>query len=263
MKLLAFHGKKQSGKDTSVKIILGEVLKRIYNLPYYYVNSEQGNPHYGELFVPALVNGETLDCVFNVKAGNQNPQVAANIKIYSFADELKNTVCMKLLGLTHEQCWGTDEQKNTPTKYKWEDMPCVITDYNFWFHTNDEYTKNLVYHEPGVMSAREVMQFVGTKLFRKMYSNVWVDATINNVLGDASQIALINDCRFPNEGDAIQAAGGKVIKLRRNEDSSDKDESETAMDNWGKFDWVMDNRNMTIDEQGAALLEKLIEWGWE
>jgi hypothetical protein len=43
------------------------------------------------------------------------------------------------------------------------------------------------------------MQFVGTDFFRKMKTNVWVDATINKIKKEKPKIALITDFIFPNE----------------------------------------------------------------
>ena len=47
-------------------------------------------------------------------------------KIYSFADALKEKVCIDVMGLSKEQCYGTDEQKNTLTGYRWENLPQEI-----------------------------------------------------------------------------------------------------------------------------------------
>ena len=64
------------------------------------------------------------------------------------------------------------------------------------------------------MTAREVMQYVGTDFFRKIYPDVWVDSTIRKIESEAPDLAVIVDCRFPNETKGVKEAGGKVIKLR-------------------------------------------------
>ena len=66
------------------------------------------------------------------------------------------------------------------------------------------------------MTAREVMQYVGTDVFRKIQHDVWAGATIKKIDLEKPDLAVIADCRFPNEVDAIQKAGGLVIKLNRN-----------------------------------------------
>jgi hypothetical protein len=116
------------------------------------------------------------------------------------------------------------------------------------------------------MTAREVMQFVGTDIFRNIYSNVWVDATIRKIQEETPELALICDCRFPNEVSGIQDAGGKVIRLTRNSGSDDCHSSETALDeanyDWSNFDAVIDNAGMSLAEQNKAVYDLLAEWGW-
>ena len=164
------------------------------------------------------------------------------VKIYSFADSLKQDVCIDLLGLTYEQCYGTDDQKNSFTNLNWKNMPCKPG------HSLTSY---------GEMTAREVMQYVGTDIFRKMYNNVWVDATINRINRENTGVALICDCRFPNEVEGVQKAGGTVIRQTRTPFPEDSHYSETALDpenfDWSKFDTILDNQNMNIDEQCIAV----------
>ena len=148
---------------------------------------------------------------------------------------------MDILGLSYEQCYGTDENKNTMT--------------------------DIVSPETGKRAtAREVMQFVGTDFFRSIYPNVWVDATIRKIKEESPELAIICDCRFPNEVDGIKKAGGKTIRLTRNDESPDVHESETALDkdnfDWDKFDLILDNKNIEIQEQNKLLYKKLKNWGW-
>lgn len=146
-------------------------------------------------------------------------------KIYNFADPLKQDICINILGLSHEQCYGSDLDKNTLTHIQW----------------GGHY-----------LTAREVMQVVGTDILRTMYNNVWVNATINKIMREHLDWAIIADCRFPNEVESIKSAGGLVIKLNRNPYNSDH-ASEIALDanNYpqSNFDLVLNNNIMTIDEQ--------------
>lgn len=154
-------------------------------------------------------------------------------KIYNFADPLKKDICMNILGLTYDQCYGSDMDKNTATHIFWEGK---------------------------YLTAREVMQVVGTDLFRSMYNNVWVDATIKKILTEKLDLAIIADCRFPNEVKAVKEAGGVVIKLNRNPHNSNH-ASETALDpeNYdGKdFDLILPNDHFTINEQISAIFNFL------
>lgn len=153
-----------------------------------------------------------------------------SVKIYNFADPLKRDICMNILGLSYSQCYGDDIDKNTLTDIQWNDQK---------------------------LTAREVMQFVGTDIFRKMKNNVWADATINKIIAEKSSLAIIADCRFPNEVEAIKSVGGVVIKLSRNPYNSNHS-SETALDenNYSikNFDLVVHNDNITIQDQNKIIL---------
>jgi hypothetical protein len=160
-------------------------------------------------------------------------------KVYNFADPLKRTVCMDVLGLTYTQCYGDDAAKNTLTECK-------------------RHGKN--------MTAREVMQYVGTDIFRTIKNDVWSAATIGRIEKDSPFLALVADCRFPNEVECIKNAGGVVVKLERNVYNSNH-ASETALDHTyfsiDNFDLVIDNTNKTVQETLNELdnfltLEKLL-----
>ena len=56
-------------------------------------------------------------------------------KEFSFAYLLKKMICMDYLGLSEEQCFGSDETKNSFTKYHWGNLPKNINeDNNFFFY---------------------------------------------------------------------------------------------------------------------------------
>lgn len=181
MKIIAFSGRKQSGKSTS-----GEFLNRINK----------------------------------------------NVKIYAFADRLKKDICIDILGMNYDQCYGSDELKNTPTNINWQGKK---------------------------LTAREVMEVVGTDIFRSLKKDVWVSSTINLIKKEKPEIACIVDVRFPDEVDAIHNIGGTVIRLTRDPFNS-KNSIECALDasnyNWKNFDFILDNSN--IDEnQKNNILEKM------
>ena len=69
-------------------------------------------------------------------------------------------------------------------------------------------------------------------------------------------LALIADCRFPNEVEAVKNAGGLVIKLNRNLYNSSH-ESETALDedryDQSNFDFVIDNKDLSIEDKNELI----------
>ena len=278
MKLLGISGRKTSGKNTLFNHLLGiELLKLAV------VREKMAIMDDGALFVSDFFGDTEYAGVFDITRNNEamtefkNEYVYPYIKNYSFADSLKQDVCIGLLGLTHEQCYGTDNDKNTKTKLQWEDMPGITTDKGFVDMLNTREVKArlgnkympilnsyITYHEAGHMTAREVMQYVGTDLFRRMYSDVWVNSTINRIKKEGSLFSVITDVRFPEELEAIKNIGGKVIRLTRG--ICDGHESETALDadkyDWNNFDAIIDNKDATIGQQNHMVLQMLEEWGW-
>ena len=108
-------------------------------------------------------SGKTTACEFVQNIFAQ--MVQKNSSIYNFADPLKK-MCIEIFGLTHDQCYGSDDNKNELVNCLWPD-------------TGKE------------MTAREVMQYVGTNVFRKMQHNVWADATIRRIQDEGLPLALI------------------------------------------------------------------------
>ena len=193
------------------------------------------------------------------------PMLSGTVKQYNFADGLKNFL-IDVMGLRHEQVWGTDEQKNTKTTYLWENLPEFIRWENGgrWV---DYGGKDLVQQLPlfeksmghndfsieklywnlklssvkpanlrsGPMTGREVMQVMGTDICRRMFSqHIWVHATFRAIAKDNVDFAVIPDLRFPSELQGVQQHNGLVVRLTRNVMADDEHPSETALDN---YDW--------------------------
>lgn len=89
-----------------------------------------------------------------------------------------------------------------------------------------------------------LLQMVGTDLYRRQDSNIWVRVLMDTIAEQQPEVAIITDVRFPNEADEIVARGGRLVKVeRRNTDGSlwvatDRDPnhpSEIALTNY-RFD---------------------------
>ena len=157
-------------------------------------------------------------------------------KIYSFADPLKQDICINILGLTYDQCYGSDDNKNTMTDLWWDGVQ---------------------------LTAREAMEIIGTKIFRALKTNVWVDATINKIKKENVDLAIISDCRFPNEVGAVKNSGGLNIRLELDPFHSDAI-SENSLDqdvyDWSNFDLIIKNSKMTIEEKNKEILRFLYDY---
>lgn len=245
-KIIAVAGKKQSGKTTSLNFIHGQILKKNLVIENFEIDDV------GRLVVTGLFRDEEGSLVkgmgvLDLNQKSQEFEAYASQKIwplvkgYNFADTLKD-ICMATLGLTFEQCYGSDNEKNSLTELRWEDMP-----------DNPD--------RKGFMTAREVLQFVGTDVFRKMRQNVWVDSVLDQIEAEQPGVAVIGDCRYVNEVEAVKSRGGYVVRLLRNNESKDTHRSENDLDNFTGYDCVIDNRNLSIAESNDLLLKFLYQVG--
>jgi hypothetical protein len=229
VKIIGISGKKQSGKNTAANYIHGIILKSKNIIEDFEVNKQ------GQLIIKTAVDGDEEYGVLDITRKDNNFVEYAHhnlwpyVKLYSFADGLKN-LCIQFFGLSFAQTYGTDVEKNTLSKIKWEDTP---TWQNSSLNTNR-----------GLMTSRELLQYFGTDIMRQMYTNIWVDHAINTIEREQSELAILADVRFPNEVEAVKKAGGKVIRLTR-ECKNDEHSSECALDedryDWKNFDFIVDN----------------------
>ena len=242
--IIAFAGAKQSGKTTSVNFLHGHEMKSHNFIKEFFIDEA------GRL----VVNAKYLDDndkefesmgVFDVFQESQTFADYASstfwpfVKAYNFADPLKR-LCISLFGLDREQCYGTDEQKNSLTDILWD---------------------NVSQDSSGRMTAREFMQFFGTNICRKIKDDVWVSLCIKQIKDENPNLALIGDCRFKNEIDAVHEAGGKVIYFTRKSESSDGHDSEKASEYKDHYDCIIDNTNTSVEEQNKLVLEQIQAWG--
>ena len=95
------------------------------------------------------------------------------------------------------------------------------------------------------LTPRWVLQQWGTNVLRSSFhDDIWI-ASLENKLRNTTDDVVITDCRFPNEIQAIKAAGGKVIRIVRG-----------AEPNWYKAA-VAYNRGPDGNSEWALSLNKL------
>tara|TARA_R110000851_G_scaffold178869_2_gene325821 strand:- start:387 stop:1232 length:846 start_codon:yes stop_codon:yes gene_type:complete len=249
-RILGFAGHKQSGKTTCCNFLHGYQLRAQRTIDDFAITDE------GKLVIDTdmvLPDGQEQKSkgLLDVKRSDlEFAEWAAYsmwpyIKHYSFSDPLKQ-ISIGLFGLTQEQCYGTDGQKNTLTNVRWGDIPGITAPKN---------------KKRKKMTAREFLQYFGTEVCRKIKEDVWSQRCIEDIQNENPLIAVIDDCRFMNEVDAIQNAEGKIIKLTRSA-HEDSHSSECALDDWENYDAIIDNKNMTINETCVEIIKLLTEWGW-
>jgi hypothetical protein len=241
--IIGISGKKQSGKDTIANIIMYQS---------WVEKSKQGS---------ALGLTE-----FNPDVKYQN---RSGWKVVRFADKLKDMVCL-LLGCSREDL-EKEEFKNSPLGEEWRVYYLSRKNkISQWSRLGTkEYIENRCKAFKGEMEVRStlytprmVLQILGTDLFRKeFHPDVWVNATMaaykpltfeypesyikeNPDKPATEQVFpgwIIPDVRFPNEANAIKERGGILIRVERDGVKRDSHESETALDNYGGFDYVFRN----------------------
>ena len=198
--ILSFSGRKQSGKSTSADYIISLITQT------------------------------------DIKIRENRHELNMSYKIYSFADPLKQDICINILGLTYDQCYGSDDDKNTMTDLWWDGVQ---------------------------LTARQAMEIIGTKIFRALKTNVWVDATINKIKKENVDLAIISDCRFPNEVEAVKNSGGLNIRLDLDPFHANSI-SENSLDqnvyDWSNFDIIIKNSKMTIEEKNKEILRFLYDY---
>lgn len=271
-KIIAVNGKKQSGKTTLSNYLHGHEMKRHDIIEKFLVSPE------GKLVVNSTFhddNGKEFEEMGVLELDQQTEefyQYASRriwplIRAYNFADPLKE-MCVMLFNIPPECVYGTNEEKNRIQEHlRWENMPGVISDVrwsilegslNPLINTQPEEFGFLV--KEGPMTARQFMQFMGTDVMRKIYEPIWVENCFRRIEEDSPEIAVIGDCRFINEIQAVQKAGGKVIKLTRSL-YENTHQSEIDADNYDGFDGVIDNQNMSIEESCDSFKKILVGLG--
>ena len=238
--IIGFAGKKQSGKDTACNFILATKIAEL-GISRAARLAKDGTLELTDIF-DDKVNGKEwfpFDSPYVDVANLFENELGKYIRLYSFADKLKR-LSIDLLGLKEEWVFGTDKQKNTKTHLKWERFSDTKT---------------------GAMTAREVLQHVGTDIFRSMHENVWIDSCFRQIEGDSPELALISDVRFKNEIEGVQELGGFVIGLTRGSakrKKKDNHSSETEIEeSLGLCDAVIDNVDMSIPQQNEAIYEAI------
>ena len=113
------------------------------------------------------------------------------------------------------------------------------------------------------LTGRDILQKIGESFRKEISPDIWVNSLFSRYdklnyrthSGDTIKPNLIiTDVRMPNEAQAIKDRGGILIKVDRETGYKDNHISETALDNYNGWDYVIDN-NGTLEE----LIDKVKE----
>jgi len=265
-KILVLAGRKQSGKSTAAKFVLGYYItqlqrKGISYLPNKFTIDETN----GDLVISTPINPSLIDQIerwhiLDLKTDDYDTQtwlsdcVYPHIKIYSFADMLKAVLSI-VFGIPDELMNGTDKDKMTPTHIKWKNFGSFLPSKTISdLKALNQYDK--------AMTVRDVMQFFGTNVCRKIYDPCWIESCYKRIEMEQPEIAVIDDCRFRSEVMASKKKNARIVKLCRKVDN-DKHKSETEIDKMhhNNFDLIIP-AEATIKEKNQLILDKMYEWEW-
>lgn len=111
---------------------------------------------------------------------------------------------------------------------------CDISSFEDEAFKENELPKTWMSNFPGIKTYREALQYIGTNMFREMFhKNMWVICALSTY--EENKNWFVTDVRFPNEKEAIEKLGGKVIRIDTNKVSVDEHLSETSLDD-AEFD---------------------------
>jgi hypothetical protein len=171
---------------------------------------------------------------------------SSKVHVVHFADALKDA-CVAIFGIDRQDM-ETEEGKKKLTDVAWPistmvEMPGCEIRYVWSPETDSRF-----------MNVREVLQFVGTDLFRNQIDpDVWVKSIFRRKYGE-DDLVIIADARFPNEC-AFAKKNGLLVKVERdNGQGGDMHISERALDNYTDYDFVIDNNYDLV-----ALKQKWVE----
>ena len=144
---------------------------------------------------------------------------------------------------------------------------------------NDQEFKKTNLSSDWGMTVRELLQKVGTDGLRNnVHENIWINSLYADYLpkgfssmeeylkslqpGDFVKMDLPNwviaDVRFPNEATAVKEKGGILVRINRDLDITSDHASETSLDDWEKWDYVVDNNGSKADlwQQAVSIIRK-------
>lgn len=268
--IIGIAGKKGVGKDLVGKII------------QYLIEENEVKKEYKDR-IPNIKLDYTIEDFITGKAPKYFLNKSSyDWRIVKFADKLKDIVCL-LIGCTREQL-EDPVLKETELGKEWWYFKGRNGSLIPYSKDSKRSNEDLIKPNP-----RMLLQQIGTNLFRnQLHPQVWVNATMANYKskyeeedgfthfrGHESEVLMkedpiweagnfpnwiITDVRFKNEANAVKERGGITIRINRNtkscpyENLEEEHISETALDNYQEFDYIIDN-NSTIEE----LIEKVKE----
>ena len=256
LKLVGLRGTSCAGKNTLSNYIHGLYLKKIGFTSEFRINASCGleikleislpNGGFKYEWKPFEVDIQHFD--FRIWASIGDNSLWTYVRSDCLARPLKD-FCINVLGLTVGQVYGND--KASPTQFRFKDIAFFLD--SKWFDSTE--TDGGLEQQ---LTARDIMEYVGTKLIRRMYPDAFIDSLLRRVEANPSPLTLITDVRRANESKKILEAGGKIVHLTRgnpqNISESDINNVEPSV--------VLDNSSLTIEQSCEQFEQMLRNWDY-
>ena len=114
---------------------------------------------------------------------------------------------------------------------------------------------------------REILQTIGTTARDCGDENVWVNSLFGcdneKIMGEftwATDYWIIDDVRFPNEAQRILDCNGKLIRINRPDSDDNKHIIENSLNDWDKWDLVIENDQSTKKKRNKELTKTVKEF---
>jgi hypothetical protein len=252
MSIIGLSSKAQNGKDTVAKIIQYLV----------YDKEMKSTSRAGCYYYPTNIFIDELKSVKNLFENS-------TWQIKKFAYALKQ-ICSILTGIPLND-FEKEEIKNSywnPSNgkvFKFEEIPnssIVIASIDEYKHQILENKLDDIY-----ILIRLILQYEGTDIGRVYRgNNCWVNALMSQYKSDDSKKEIypnwiVTDVRFENEANAIKKRNGILIRINRDNYNNNVPEhlSETALDNYDKFDYVINNETNNFEKLINDVKEILVK----
>lgn len=256
--IIGFAGKKQSGKDTSCNFILMIKMIELGVCKNARLNND-GKIEVSDIFGQRRDNEDYFEfSKKHVDIDRVMDAISGEVKIYYLADPLKR-IAIDIFGLPEDKVYGTDGDKNELTHLLWENMPVAKSQFDQEYDSGSSLNTETRYRA-GPMTIREFLQYLGSDVFRKIYSKVWLDTLFRRIKKDNPRLALIGDVRFDNEIEGCISEEAFVLGLTKDKfKSADTHASENV--NLKLCSKIIDNEKLNIAEQNKEIYFALKELG--
>lgn len=174
-------------------------------------------------------------------------------EVLNFADPLKEIAAM-LLDIPLEWCYSQEQKEKPRSLHLYaEDIALLLN--------QDGYEMPASLQGPAIFqfnSLRQVLQFVGTEIYREADKDFWINKLLNKL--EPGKNYCIGDSRFPNELQAIKHKGGITVMISRPGLKS-LDLHPSELTNILETDFTIHNTDLELFKSDVNMVEELYRHG--